>query len=112
MTIVTLISSYPKLKMLTNIGKIEFKDGVAKVEFKDEKEASAFKKNLLSNASLQAYVRIADDKQAAVVAQLNQAASNQGGIKVGAQTSEVKEDKAEASKPSAANLFALAQPKA
>lgn len=112
MTTVTLISSYPKLKMLTNIGKIEFKDGVAKVEFKDEKEASAFKKNLLSNASLQAYVRIADDKQAAKVAQINQEAANQGGIKVGPQTSEVKEDKAEAGKPSAANLFALAQPKA
>lgn len=96
--IVTLISAYPKLRLLTNKGPVFFKDGVARVECSDAKDAASFIKAIKDNSSLSAYVRVANnDAQATKVAEKHQEAAGISGLKSGAQTSEL-------SKPEGADL--------
>lgn len=86
-TVVNLASAYKGYKMITPKGKVEFKDGVAKVEFDKPEEAKAFVEQIKANAALTPYVRVVGEKAAAEVARLN--AASLGGIKAGAQTSEM-----------------------
>lgn len=108
---VTLISSYPKLKMLTPLGKLEFKDGVCEVAFDSKEKADSFVQQIKDNPALGAYVRVGDSAQAKVVANANVAAVNRSSVQQGVQTSEAKLPEGQTAKPSAATVFNLAAKK-
>lgn len=109
--VVTLISSYPRLKMLSNVGKLEFIDGVCKVNFNSQDEANKFIKLVKENRALGSYVRVANEVAAKQVIAANINESQKTSISAGVQTSEVKENGDSKPHVTAATIFKLAEAK-
>lgn len=105
----TLISSYPKLKMLSSVGKLEFDDGVCVVEFNTKEDAEKFASQIEVNRALGAYVKVARKGEEKVVAQAHIDAAKSTGVTQGVQTSEAKETPEAKAKANAspATIFSL-----
>lgn len=112
MTKINLISVYPSFKFSWKGNKHQFVNGVLTVDFED-KDIKEFEKDVLENPAFSAYIRKADESAAKQVAQAMANANNNGGVALGAQTTQGTVPAPVADQTSQAAIFGKAeQPKA